>query len=105
VREGVKAYVARSDNADAVGERWRTLPPGELLVLVGEVTAPGQPYSNRSSSSANRQVSLFLLIIASIDNYFGNSSQSQFCSLSFIYLLIHCCLADGIELESGELSS
>ena len=56
VREGVKAYVARSDNVDAVGERWRTLPVGELLVLVGEVTAPGLPYSNRSSSTS-RQVS------------------------------------------------
>jgi len=54
VREGVKAYVARSDNVDAVGERWRTLPVGELLVLVGEVTAPGLPYSNRSSSTSRQ---------------------------------------------------
>ena len=88
VRENVKAYVARSDNVDAVGERWRTLPAGELLVLVGEVTAPALPYSNRSSSSANRQVPFTIRIYY----FFNVITWGLLCWLNWMpCLLVWAC--------------
>lgn len=40
-REPCKAYVSKSDEPAAITEKWRTIQPGETLVLVGQVPHEG----------------------------------------------------------------